>query len=404
VGAQGDCLTMAAIPQPSNTTGAAIHAHHAARVAAEKARDYLGWSALGDECERALWYGFRWVGAKQIDGRLARLFDTGHREEARLLDELRALGYEVWDRDERGQQFGVSSVNGHLRGHADAVVLGLPEAPKTPHLVDVKTIKAKKFDELLKKGMRALYPKYIAQGLGYCGHMKLDRAAFIFVCKDDDRIHIERFEFDKAEFDKLEAKARRIVFAASPPLRLSDDPAWFACKFCDFHAVCHGDAVPAVNCRTCAYATPVEAGDAGEWRCELGSKKVSQPRDAHDCHLFIPPLLSKLGEPIDGGENHVIYQAKTGAQFTNGPAPGFSSIEIRKAGPAVLDATMLAAKAAFPTARVVSGTGFDDMPDSDLDADVKPARPGDAEKAVARAQTTRQMAALAGIADSDVPF
>ena len=342
---------MAAIPQPSNTTGAAIHAHHAARVAAEKARDYLGWSALGDECERALWYGFRWAGAKQIDGRLARLFDTGHREEARLLDELRALGYEVWDRDERGQQFGVSSVNGHLRGHADAVVRGLPEAPKTPHLVDVKTIKAKKFDELLKKGMRAMYPKYIAQGLGYCGHMKLDRAAFIFVCKDDDRIHVERFEFDQAEFDKLEAKARRIIFAASPPMRLSDDPAWFACKFCDFHAVCHGDAMPAVNCRTCAHATPVE--QEGAWICERGDSAIQQPREAHTCHLFIPPLLAALGEPIDGDDESVTYRAKSGATFTNGRAPGFSSVEIRTNPAALTDPTVLAAKDAFPTARVV---------------------------------------------------
>lgn len=345
---------MAAIPQPSNTTAAAIYALHARRVAAEKARGYLGWSALGNECDRALWYGFRRAGAAPIDGRLARLFDTGHREEARLLDELRALGYQVWDRDENGQQFGVSSVGGHLRGHADAVVLGLAEAPKTPHLVDVKTIKAKKFDELLKKGMRAMYPKYHAQGIGYCGHLKLDRAAFIFVCKDDDRIHVERFEFDREEFDRLEAKARRIIFSATPPQRLSEDPAWFGCKFCDFHPVCHGDQVPAVNCRTCAHATPVETVDRGAWVCERGQSAIQHSAEAHSCHLFIPPLLSKLGEPIDGDDESVTYRAADGATFVNGKAPGFSSAEIAANPAMVTDPTVQAAKAAFITARVIA--------------------------------------------------
>lgn len=347
---------MAAIPQPLHGTAQAIYAHHAARVASEAPRSYLGWSEIGGPCDRALWYSFRWAGRAPVEGRLARLFQTGHLEEDRVLAELRAIGCEVHDRDENGQQFGVSSVGGHLRGHADAVVLGLPEASKTWHLVDVKSIKSKKLDELIKRGLREMYPKYYGQGQGYMGHLGLERAAFIFSCKDDDRIHVERFEFDRAEFDRLEARGRRIIESATPPQRLSDDPAWFECKFCDFRAICHGQDVPAVNCRTCAHSTPVMAGESGAWACEAGQPGIKTPMRECPVHLYIPGLLAKLGDPVDGDQAHVRYRTAGGQEFVNGPAPGFSSAEIRACHnkAALTDQTIQSLKELVPTARVVA--------------------------------------------------
>jgi hypothetical protein len=347
---------MAAIPQPDRGTAQAVYALHAERAAAQGPRSYLGWSEIGTECDRALWYGFRQAGRRAIEGRMARLFDTGHREEARVLDELRAIGCEVYDRDERGEQFGVSSLGGHFQGHVDAIVVGLPEAPGTPHLVDVKTIKSKKFDELLKKGMKAMYPKYHAQAHGYMGHLDLERALFLFVCKDDDRIHCERFPFDRAEFQRYEARAERIIRAETPPPRLSDDPAWFACKFCDFHAVCHRAVAPAVNCRTCAHSTPDMGASGGRWVCGQRRPEIVAPTKAHDCHRFIPIMLEKFGTPVDSDGLSVTYAAADGRRFTNGRAPGFTSAEIALAGSAAV-LTMPAVqdlKQQFPTARVVA--------------------------------------------------
>jgi hypothetical protein len=401
VGAQGDSLTMAAIPQPSNTTAQAV-VRWREKTADNGHRPHLGASVIGHACDRYLWQLFRWVSTEQFDGRILRLFDTGKREEPRVYEELRGIGCEVWADDGTGQ-YRVSAVAGFFGGSVDGVVAGLPEAPKAVHVLEIKTHSDKLFAELVKKGVRAAKPMHWTQMQTYMHLMGLDRALYFAVNKNTDALHLERIEHDKAAGEAILARAERIITAAAPPLGISTDPAYFECKWCRFYEVCHGAEVPEVNCRTCANSTPDLA--RGEWTCR-GATALDDKKQRTGCaeHLFIPPLLAALGEPIDGGENHVIYQDKTGAQFTNGPAPGFSSIEIRKAGPAVLDATVLAAKAAFPTARVVSGTGFDDMPDSDLDADVKPARPGDAEKAVARAQTVKQMAALAGIPDSDVPF
>jgi CRISPR/Cas system-associated exonuclease Cas4 (RecB family) len=325
---------MTAIPQPSHGTAQLVHELHARRAASKPARDYLGWSQIGEPCDRALWYSFRWAEREQIEGRIARLFDSGHREEARLLQDLKDAGVQVWDRDpETGEQFAVSSVGGHLRGHLDAVALGLPEAPKTAHLVDVKTASTKKFDELLKKGMRALYPKYWAQAHGYCGHMKLTRAAFIFVCKDDDRIHIERFEFDRAEFERYEARAEKIVRASEPPLRIHDDPAWHECRFCAYREVCKGDTAPQVSCRTCTHSTPVLDGEDGAWRCEHHDCEVPTgwQRTGCDAHRYIPILLERIGRPVDVvNATDVVYETAEGGRFVNGEPPeGFSSAEIR---------------------------------------------------------------------------
>jgi hypothetical protein len=212
------------------------------------------------------------------------------------------------------------------------VVRGLPEAPKTPHLVDVKTVKAKKLDELVKKGMEALYPRYWAQAHGYMGHMKLERAMFIFVCKDDERIHCERFDFDAKVFERYEQRAARIVAAAEPPPRISEDPAWFECKFCRFHPLCHGTVVPRVNCRTCAHSTAVMDGD-GEWTCNVHERRlaVREQRNGCDAHRFIPILLERIAKPVDViGQHDVAYEMADGRTFINGTPPeGLASIEIR---------------------------------------------------------------------------
>ena len=57
---------------------------------------------------------------------------------------------------------------------------------------------------------------------------------------------------------------------------------------------------------------------------------------------------------MDADDESVTYRTAAGAQFVNGPAPGFSSVEIR-ANPASLhDETVRDVKAVFETARVVA--------------------------------------------------
>ena len=89
---------MAPLPPPPTPTLDAIYAAYVAE-AGDGFRDHLGASIIGKDCERALWYDFRWASRRVFSGRMLRLFDTGKREEDRLVRDLRRTGATVLDAD-----------------------------------------------------------------------------------------------------------------------------------------------------------------------------------------------------------------------------------------------------------------------------------------------------------------
>lgn len=69
---------------------------------AEGRRTHIGPSSLnGDECERQIWYSYRWYTSEKNNGSLPRLRRRGHDEEHRVVKWLRAAGMEVRDYAER---------------------------------------------------------------------------------------------------------------------------------------------------------------------------------------------------------------------------------------------------------------------------------------------------------------
>ena len=82
-------------------------------------RPHLGGSQIGKECERALWYSFRWAFNSSFPGRIRRLFRRGHHEENWFVDDLKSIGVQVLERDPvTGKQFLYSDVGGHVGGSA----------------------------------------------------------------------------------------------------------------------------------------------------------------------------------------------------------------------------------------------------------------------------------------------
>jgi hypothetical protein len=111
----------------------------------------------------------------------------------------------------------------------------------------------------------------------------------------------------------LMAKAERVVFASTPPSRLSDDPSFFKCRFCPYKPVCHGCKIPEANCRTCAHATPERGGD-GAWSCA----KSRDMKPGCTAHLFIPHIMPPDLEVSDTGDDWVEYLDKdTGEVMRN---------------------------------------------------------------------------------------
>ena len=355
---------MAAMPQPDTTsTVAAIYRWHKA-TADSGHRPHLGASVIGHACERYLWLLFRWCGAEDFDGRMLRLFDTGKRAESRFVEELRGIGCEVHDVDEFGGQFRVSDIAGHFGGSMDGAVQGLPEAPKAWHVVEFKTHGEKSFNELVKKKVRAAKPQHWAQMQVYMGLTGMDRAMYLAENKNTSDVYAERVEFDLVEFTALVERARRVITAGTPPGKLSEDPAWFECKWCSFHSQCHGEKVPEVNCRTCAHSTPRVDVDGGVWHCALEDIALDTATQRTGCngHRFIPILLERIARQTDavdevGGNLAVQYTLPNDAgTFANGYAPGFSSKEIAAAQHASMlgDAQVQAVKETYRTAEVVA--------------------------------------------------
>ena len=277
-------------------------------------REHLGASLIGKPCERALWYDFRWVTAAQHSGRILRLFQTGHLEDERLVRDLRASGATVLEVDpETGRQFKVEALSGHFGGSLDGLAVGLRESPRTWHVLEFKTHSAKSYAQLVAKGVTASKPQHAAQMQIYMHLMGLTRAFYLAVCKDTDALYAERVEADPAEAERLVAKASRIIDAARPPSRISEDPAWFECRMCSHRAVCHEGAMAAVNCRTCLHSTPVEGG----WHCARHDRMRDYGQQLNGCrdHLFIPDLVD--GEVIDATENFVVYRMKDGTDWVN---------------------------------------------------------------------------------------
>ncbi len=354
---------VAAIPQPAHQVVQAIYRLYEEREAAGGGhRAHLGASVVGHPCERHLWLLFRWAGREVFDGRMLRLFEAGRQFEPRIVAELRAVGVEVHAADDDGQQFRVSAHGGHFGGSLDGAALGLPEAPKTGHCLEFKTHGAKSFAELLAKGVKDAKPMHWAQMQVYMGLTGMERAMYLAENKDTSALYQERVEADKAEFERLLARAERVIKAAEPPPRLSADPAWFQCKWCAFHALCHGDAAPEVNCRTCAHATPEMGGDA-RWSCAQHKRDLTdaQQRAGCDSHRYIPILLERIGAqgsvvPEADGNSAVQYVMPDGLPFVNGAPPAFSSIEIRasKHKEMLADERVQAVKAQWPQAKVVA--------------------------------------------------
>ena len=318
---------MSAIPTPIHQTVAAIYAAWEA-AAGDGLRPHLGASECWDECMRRQWYGFRWAETPKWNGQMLRLFDRGKREESAVEDDLRRIGCEVWTTDENGIQWRVETLGGHFAGSMDGAVRGLPEAPRTWHVLEIKTANDKSWKELAKKGVKDAQPRHYAQMQVYMHLTGMKRAAYVSVNKNDDSIYLERIEHDKDAAEALVERARRIITSAEPPPRINDDPEWFQCKMCRFSGICHGTDAPLVNCRTCAHSTPVLDGKPGEWRCERGhSLIIDLPKNGCAEHRYIPILLEKFAEPVDAGDNFVEYRNRlTGVQFNNGE---LASTEIR---------------------------------------------------------------------------
>jgi hypothetical protein len=293
-------------------------------------RSHLGASLIGRECKRYLWYVFRWCLHEKTTGRQQRLFNRGHREEARFIEWLEGIGFKVWFEDRETNplyycaesdsyylkndvfkdedsvlanlsfeienhrpdylfhiakakaqgiefpQYRISDCKGHFGGSLDGIAT-LPEryGIEEPVLLEFKTNgTGAGFNKLTDDGMPIAKPEHFAQTSTYGKKYGFRFCLYLNINKNDDSIHVEMVKLNQSLGEQMLIKAEQIIFSQKPPARLSDNPTFHKCGYCSMKDVCHKGAVSEVNCRSCVYALPVENA---EWYCEVHRGNI--PKD-----------------------------------------------------------------------------------------------------------------------------
>lgn len=332
------------LPEPLHTISSLIDKYHESK--AEKPRPHMGCSLLGHHCDRWLWLNFRWAVREEFEGRILRLFRRGQMEEDIIIRDLRAIGVDIRS-SQRRVNFG-SHVSGSLDGIIES---GVPEAPKKRHVAEFKTHSKKSFDEMVRDGVEKSKPMHWVQMQVYMHGTNIDRALYLAVCKDDDRIYTERVRYDRAVAEKYIARGQRLALEDRIPPPISTDPTWYQCRFCPAHSFCHkGAPTKYANCRTCAHST---AKPDSTWRCERHEADGIPTEFQHegcDDHILHPDLVPW---PMIASEDGLSVMWKIGDRVIENGANGYKSREIVANPEACGDPMVEAAKAEFPNAEVI---------------------------------------------------
>lgn len=305
----------------------------------------MGASTIGHECMRYLWYNFRQCGhetfrpSKDFDhhGQMLRLLETGHSQEDRMANDLRLIeDLEFYTLDPKTEkQWTFTACQGHFVIKLDGVLLGVPEAPKSWHTWEAKSMKRKDFLGLVNHGIEKKKPEHFIQcQLGMHLSQGIKRCLYMVVMKDTDKLYTERLRYDKGFGQAIIAKAERVIFSPQP---LHQHPEcskdFWRCKWCDYFKLCHEDKLPLSGCRTCVHSSPA---NGARWTCALNAQvramaiggsvddyqneidDIDNDKQLGGCghHLFIPQLVP--GAVVQVEPLAIKYQLNSGVTWWDG--------------------------------------------------------------------------------------
>ena len=244
----------------------------------------LGASGIGEECLRKIWMDWRGYGSVEFDGRMLRLFETGHLQEDRIVSDLKAAGYTVYEKDSNGEQFTFTDKTGHFVVKLDGVIKGIPSAENTPHVLEAKTHNKKSFDELEKKGVVISKPMHYYQvqaGMLFSG---IERGLYFALGKDNEAIYVRRIKPDTHTQNDILKRIDILVNAEIRPARIGESDEAYPCRWCDFKEVCFDKKPPLKNCRTCEFSRPVEEG---KWWCDHNDFNLPMELQLEGCESYV---------------------------------------------------------------------------------------------------------------------
>lgn len=215
----------------------------AAATIADKPRDYLGGSRLGEECARKLQYEYMQADAKPLAAKTYMIFQFGHAGEDAAAVLLKASGLDLRT-DKNGRQFGFETAGGKIRGHIDGVICEGPvDLGPYPYLWEHKAVNNRGWNALVKHGVAKERPVYAGQIALYQAYMDLTEypALFSFANRDTGQIAFERVPYNAALAQECSDRGVQILRAVESGETLPrpyPDADFFKCKWCDFREGC----------------------------------------------------------------------------------------------------------------------------------------------------------------------
>ena len=262
---------------PHNATMLKIEAAIEDKEVISAFRPYLGISGIANDCSRDLWYNFRLCSLNKFDPRTERLLQRGHNEEPLIIADLVKAGVIVY-----GDQDECVTGHGHIKGHCDGRAINIPDAPKTEHLLEFKTANTKNFQKFKKLGVQEAHPVYYGQLVCYMYLLKITRALFIVVNKDNDERYYERVHANNKYAKELLDKGLDIISTEIAPTK-AFGPDWYRCKWCNNYEACHHGGDIHKTCRSCQMC---DIHDDGEWRCSKYKMKLSFEQQQLGCDKY----------------------------------------------------------------------------------------------------------------------
>ena len=159
---------------------------------------------------------------------------------------LRAAGFELRTRDDAGEQFGFSALDGRLQGHVDGVLVAGPDlgfGSGYPALWENKCLGEKSWRELVKNRLVVAKPIYAAQVALYQAYLELHEhpALFTAINADTMEIYAELVPFDAELAQRMSDRAVKVISATEVGELLPrsfSEPTHFECRMCPWQDRC----------------------------------------------------------------------------------------------------------------------------------------------------------------------
>lgn len=287
-------------------------------------------------CDRSMWLNFRNCTDVKHRPETIRTFQFGHAIEELIVKWLKECGFKIIS-----QQGKVLNKWGKYLGSIDGIIFH----EKSYKLLEIKSSNSKRFKDWIKNGIPESYKSQVSIYMHHSGQLstrgnKLTQCLFVVMNKDTSEIHTEIYDYDPQYAQLQTDRIESIIESESLPN--GDDD--YRCNMCNHKAVCKGEKVAQISCRSCAHVSVVN----GSFECANGYGKI--------CHEFVfhPQLIETLGyklEDIDHESQALVFDkfalAREGVKIEGKPT--FTSEEFSIAHPAGLvhDTGLMALKYEF---------------------------------------------------------